>query len=88
MKKEVYYYDNWLKENEGQYEDEIILNLMNDSVWRNCEIFERMAELDEEFKEFCRENKFKPSWEPLFTIAEVKQFISEYKLKNKNEFSA
>ena len=79
MKKEVYYYDNWLKENEGQYEDEIILNLMNDSVWRNCEIFERMAELDEEFKE---------SWEPLFTIAEVKQFISEYKLKNKNEFSA
>jgi hypothetical protein len=88
MKKEVYYFDNWLKENEGQYEDEIIFNLLNDSTWKDFEIFERMAELDEEFQDFCVENHFKPSWNPLFSITEVKQFINEYKSKNNNEFSA
>ncbi len=88
MKKEVYYFDNWLKENEGQYEDEIIFNLLNDSTWKDFEIFERMAELDEEFQEFCNENNFKPSWKPLFSLPEVIQFINEYKEKNNDEFSA
>ena len=47
-----------------------------------------MAELDEEFQAFCKENKFKPSWKSLFSIPEVMQFVKEYKEKNNNEFSA
>lgn len=86
MEKEALKFDDWLKLNEGQYEDEIILTLMNDPHWSGERILEEMAEYEDEFLEFCEENNFEPSWEPVLTLPEVDMFFKKYKLENPGIF--
>lgn len=86
MENEILIYDDWLKEKEGLYEGELMLELINDSSWTEDDIFTRMAELDDEFAEHCNVNKYIPSWNPLENVEDVEVFVSNYKKNNPKNF--